>query len=156
VGEEGDHKRSAAVLSRAIFLDPANPSLFRLRARACLNLRDFAAAIANLRKTVSLCPSEGEGLAPTLADAHFRLGEELVASGNHEAALGEFTAASELCPTERDYIMRRLECLLRLGRGEQCLNLVEKELKQGLPTPELHLMHAKISLSFEKVNRQFF
>jgi tetratricopeptide (TPR) repeat protein len=107
VGEEGDHKRSAAVLSRAIFLDPANPSLFRLRARACLNLRDFAAAIANLRKTVSLCPSEGEGLAPTLADAHFRLGEELVASGNHEAALGEFTAASELCPTERDYIMRR-------------------------------------------------
>ena len=45
-----------------------------------------------------------------------------------------------------------MDCLLHLGRCEECLKMVETELERGPPTPQLHLMRAKISLLFEKVN----
>jgi tetratricopeptide (TPR) repeat protein len=105
--EEGDHTHSIAVLSRAISLDPSNPTLFKLRATAHFNQGDYTAVIANYNKTVSLCPEEAGGVASELADAHFRRGEKLLGGGDYELALADFMAASELCPEERIYITSR-------------------------------------------------
>ena len=105
--EEGDHTHSIAVLSRAISLDPSNPTLFTLRATAHFNQGDYTAVIANYNKTVSLCPEGAGGVAYKLADAHFRRGEKLLGGGDYELALADFRAASELCPVERIYITSR-------------------------------------------------
>ena len=105
--EEGDHTHSIAVLSRAISLDPSNPTLFKLRATAHFNQGDYTAVIANYNKTVSLCPEGAGGVAYKLADAHFRRGEKLLCGGDYELALADFMAASELCPVERIYITSR-------------------------------------------------
>ena len=44
-----------------------------------------------------------------------------------------------------------MDCLLSLGRSEECLKMIEAELKRAPPTPQLHLMHAKLNIFFEKV-----
>ena len=105
--ERGDHKRSLAILSRAVSLEPSNHTLFRCRAEAYFQLGDHTAAIANYNKTVSLSPDEAGGVASRLADAHSRRGEQLSREEAYDSALRDFTAASELCPSERNYITRR-------------------------------------------------
>ena len=178
--EEGDYRQCIALLSRAISLDPSNHTLFKLRAAAFLGQADYTPAIANYNKTVSLYPKEAGGVASKLADAHFKRGEKLFGGGDYNSALVDFIAASKLCPEKRIYTisrwvqwvwlvvgvvcpdwslfvhigscLSRMDCLLCLGRSEECLGMVQEELTRGSPTPQLYLMHAKINLLFEKVN----
>ena len=46
-----------------------------------------------------------------------------------------------------------MECLLSLGRSEECLEMIRAEIARAPPTPRLHLMHAKLNLLFEKVKK---
>lgn len=53
------------------------------------------------------------------------------------------------------FLFSRVLCLLSLKRYEDCLQMVEAELEHGLPTPQLYLIHAKISIMFEKVHTMY-
>ena len=105
--EEGDYTHCIAVLSRAMALEPHNPELFKKRADAYIQLKDYASAIANYQKTISLAPSEATGLASRMADAYFKSGKILCAQGNLEAGLEAFTMAAQLLPQEQEYTLQR-------------------------------------------------
>ena len=105
--EEGDHARCISILSRAIALAPCNAELFKKRGDAYFQLNDFVSAIANYKRTISLSPSEAAGLAARVADAYYRSGRLFCAESRFEAALEEFSRASEFHPDGREYTMQR-------------------------------------------------
>ena len=116
--EGGDFRHCVAVLTRAVALNPQNPILFHKRADAYFELNDYSSAIVNYKKTVSLAPEKATELAIKMADTHFRYGDVFSQRGEHEAALEEYTIASNLRPCERDYIIKRCVsgCGLLSGR----------------------------------------
>lgn len=105
--EEGDYTHCVAVLSRAMALEPHNPELFKKRADAYIQLKDYSSAIANYQKTISLAPSQATGLASCMADAYFKSGKALCEQSNLEASLEAFTKAAELLPEEQEYTLQR-------------------------------------------------
>ena len=103
----GDLKRAVAKLTRAIVLDPRNAELFKQRAEALVSLGDYHMAIANFRKVLSLNPGEEEEMSGRLATVYHLHGQALVEQQQHDQALEMFRMASEYCPKEKMYTMRR-------------------------------------------------
>ena len=104
---EGDPKAAVAKLNRAICLDPRNPELFRQRAVLHEALQDYHSVIINLKKVLSLCPSEHAELTLRLAAMFHLYGQTLMAEGKYEEALEMFQAAIGYQPGEKEYTLKR-------------------------------------------------
>lgn len=104
---EGSHDLAVAKLTRAIVLQPQNPVLFSRRAAAYASLGNHHAAILNLRKALSLNPSDSPTLTAQLAIAYYQHGQVLEADGWHDRASVMYQRASECDPGAKEYVMRR-------------------------------------------------
>ena len=104
---DGDSRAAVAKLNRAIALDPRNPELFRQRAVLHEALQDYHSVIINLKKILSLCPSERAELTRQLATMYCLYGQTLMAEGRYEEALETFQEAIGYQPEEKEYTMKR-------------------------------------------------
>ena len=105
--QDGDPKGAVTKLTRAISLDPMNADLFKQRAEAYATLQDFHSAIINLRKALSLRPSEHTAITGRLASMHYLYGKALSQGEEYKRALEAFGVASEYRPGEKKYTMQR-------------------------------------------------
>lgn len=107
MSSKGSHDSAVAKLTRAITLQPQNPTLFSRRAAAYTSLGNHHAAILNLRKALSLSPSDGPSLTGQLATAYYQHGLALEADREHDCAAVMYQKASESDPGAKEYVMRR-------------------------------------------------
>ncbi len=149
---EGDSQSAIKTLTRAIALDRHSASLFLQRAEAHVSLEEYHSAALNYQKALSLRPSEGETIRCRLAAVHALHGQSLVSDSRHDQALGEFDQALVHCPGEKEYVMKRIECLLRIQRYGECLERLEEELATDDTNPQLYLLRAQLKLLFGNVS----
>ena len=105
----GQPQDAIAKLNKALALRPREAHLYHERAWAYQRTGDYSTAIQNVKKAMALgCPcSEASVLEEQLAELYVQFGEEYYAREQHEAALHEFSKASEIQPDHRGHILKR-------------------------------------------------
>lgn len=86
---------AAGLLEKAVLAQPTNPDPYFHLSQALLATRKYTEAIAALRKSIALNPSLGHNNYQ-VATAHYRLGQALLKTGQHEAAQQELQVAADL------------------------------------------------------------
>lgn len=152
---EGDPRSAIKKLTRAIVLDQRNADLFLQRAEVYVSLEDYHSAIINYQKVLSLRPSEEEEIFHKLAAVHSLHGQSLMSSRRYEQALRAFDRALGCSPGEKEYVMKRIECLLELQRYGESLKGVEAELATDETNPQLYLLHAQLNKLFGNVGLSY-
>lgn len=105
---------------------PGDPTAQRVRARALLASGQAVAAEGELR-TLLQTYGEDPGL-------HLQLSQSLTAQGRYEAALVAVRRARELAPAGVEPLLRELDVLDQLGRGDEMDGVAERFLEQN-PAP---------------------
>ena len=106
---KGEAKNAITKLNRALALRPREAHLYHERAWAYRQAGDYSAAIQNMKKTMALgCPcTEASVLKEQLAGLHIQFGEERYSRKQYEAALEEFSKASEIQPDHRSHTLKQ-------------------------------------------------
>lgn len=143
-------------LSRALVLQPRNPSLYQQRAEGYMALGDFSSAIQNLKKALTLTQTEDMEIKDRLVSLYESYGDIFYKQHKYNLAIENYQKAIDLQPDQRRYKVKRISCLLHLKDYKQCLSLVENELQIGSPTIELLLIRAHLYLVFGNVRNLFY
>ncbi len=111
LGEQGDHAGAEAIFRRLLTDDPSNAELLNDHAAALINLREYAAAEADLLKAISA--------APHVAVAHINLAIVCFMLGRMTRASESAARAFELAPDRPDYreVWQALKSLPFFGMG---------------------------------------
>ena len=149
---EGDPKQSVKKLTRAIALDPHNAALFKGRAEAHVSLQEYHSGVINFKKALSLSPSEREEIENRLATVHYLHGQALVAEEHYDRALEEFDLALNYHPSQKEYVMQKIDCLLSLQRYRESMEAIERELVADDTNPQLYFLRAKLHMLFGNVS----
>ncbi|KAM4663758.1 tetratricopeptide repeat protein 16 [Discoglossus pictus] len=129
--------------SKAIALDPERGDLYVKRAEAFLHLCDFQSAVLNLQKALSITPGQAE-VEALLAFTLYLQGQCLYEQGRYLDALESFTQGAELQPGNSHFVIRSISCLSALGRPEDCIRLVNKQLEEDRQNPDLYVLRARL------------
>ncbi|XP_078282420.1 tetratricopeptide repeat protein 16-like [Rhinoraja longicauda] len=141
-----------AVISfnKALTLDPQQKEFYLRRAEAYLMIGDFQSSVLNHRLASNLDPSD-DALVTQIAHTLYIQGQYLFEVNMYGEALEIFAQASELRPANQHYHMRSIATLLALGRLEDCLQYVNKQLEVVTSNPELYILRARLHDHFSKV-----
>ncbi|XP_007942560.1 tetratricopeptide repeat protein 16 [Orycteropus afer afer] len=147
--EQEDWETAVLLFSRALHLDPRLVDFYALRAEAYIQLCDFSSAVQNLRRAYSFEPENTKFQERLTLVLHLQ-GQCLFEQCAYQDALFIFSQASELQPQEPCFRYRCMACLLALGRHQDCLTLVTKELKHGTTNADVYVLRARLYNFFHK------
>ncbi|XP_032905251.1 tetratricopeptide repeat protein 16 isoform X2 [Amblyraja radiata] len=106
------------------------------RGKILLNRDLLEEAVISFNKALTLDPQQGQYLFEV---------------NMYGEALEIFALASELRPANQHYHMRSIATLLALGRLEDCLQYVTKQLEVVTSNPELYILRARLHDHFSNV-----
>lgn len=128
-----------ADLDRALELSPENKEFLVNRGGARSAVGNFSGAINDSLKAIRL-----DG---TLASPRYTLAAAYDATGQHDAAMEQFTHAMSLDPVDADVgLARRAHCLYSLGKPTLAMRDVNQAIELS-PSPEAHLVRATLFVS---------
>ncbi|XP_042193369.1 tetratricopeptide repeat protein 16 [Callorhinchus milii] len=142
--------KAVTLFSKAISLQPERVELYVSLADAYLQFCDFQSAIMNYRRAYTLNPGNEE-LQLQVGFTTYIQGQCLFEMQMYSEALGAFTEASELCPENQGYQVRRIVCLAALGRFKEALQVANKLVMVQKNNPELYILRARIHDHFGNV-----
>ncbi|XP_054993587.1 tetratricopeptide repeat protein 16 [Sorex araneus] len=149
--EKKDWEMAVLFFSRALHLDSELVDFYVLRAEAYIQLCDFSSAAQNLRKAYYYQPDNTDFLK-RLSLVLYLKGQCLFELCSFSEALKYFLQAAKLQPQRSCFRYRCMACYLALGRLENCLSYINKEMKQGLVSADLHVLRARLYNAFKKPN----
>ncbi|XP_069743385.1 tetratricopeptide repeat protein 16-like isoform X2 [Narcine bancroftii] len=145
----GQLEEAVISFSKALALDPQKEFYLR-RAEAYLMFGDFQSSVLNYRMASNLDPSDEE-LVSQISHTLYIQGQYLFEVKMYGEALEVFALASELRPANQYFHMRSIATLLALGRLEDCLQYVNKQLEVASSNPELYILRARLHDRFSNV-----
>lgn len=104
--KDGKFEACLGFLRKAMFIQPNNAELYKLRGEAYLQLCDFKSAILNYKHVCILQPDNEESFTK-LAFIYFLLGQSYYDEQMYLDALECFTRAAEMKPKNSGYHARR-------------------------------------------------
>ncbi len=147
----GEVENAALHLRKAVELAPNYPKALANFGKAMLLLKRYPAAVKALRRSVALRPA---------AEIFDLLGQGEYALGGHARALGSFDKALAGKPDSIDIAMRRIGCLISLGRPEAVRDDVAKLIERAPGVSQFHAVlgqaHAQLGeheLAIAELNR---
>ncbi|CAK6433596.1 unnamed protein product [Pipistrellus nathusii] len=147
--EREDWETAVLFFSRAIHLDPQLVDFYALRAEAYIQLCDYSSAVQNLRRAHSFQP-ENDQFLNRLTLVLYLQGQCLFEQCVFLDALNVFSQAFDLQPEKASFRYRCMACLLALRRYQDCLSLVNKEVKHGTTNADIYIFRARLYNFFGK------
>ncbi|XP_062930230.1 tetratricopeptide repeat protein 16-like [Mobula hypostoma] len=136
--------------NKALNLDPRRKEFHLRKAEAYLYIGDFQSSVLNYRMASNLDPAD-ESLVSTISHTLYIHGQYLFEVKMYGEALEIFALASELRPANQHYHMRSIATLLALGRLEDCLQYVTKQLEVVPSNADLYILRARLQDHFSNV-----
>ncbi|XP_068771453.1 tetratricopeptide repeat protein 16 [Struthio camelus] len=156
-GREAARLRPAAMLAvlgslsrarlggqHALRVSMVQAELYQQRAEAFLQLCDFQSAMLNFRKALTLAPAQQQPCLARLALVLDLQGRCLLDQELYCEALEAFTRAAELQPHCRVFRQRSIMCLAALNKFPECLQTVNRDLKEDVRNPDLYVLRASL------------
>lgn len=81
---------------------------------------------------------------PNHAEGRYVLGLILSEGNSHQDALGQFQQALQIAPSKGDYWLAFAETLLKLGRDDQALEIIDDLIGKGLDWPQAIALRDRI------------
>jgi serine/threonine protein kinase/Tfp pilus assembly protein PilF len=129
---------AAEELEPALKKAPGLAALYRARAQLALDRGDTTSAQADFHEAI-LHEPVGAALR---ADDHVQIGRLLQRDRKHEAALEEYKSALQEWPDQPAALRGRGEMLLELRKYDEAAQALDRCLKVGPPSSELHRLRA--------------
>ncbi|XP_012876978.1 PREDICTED: tetratricopeptide repeat protein 16 [Dipodomys ordii] len=147
--EQEQWEQAVLFFSRALHLDSKMIEFYALRAEAFIQVCDFSSAAQNLRKACVLQPENTKYLE-RLTFVLYLQGQSMFEQCDYLDALNIFLHAFELQPHKACFRYRCMACLLALKRHQDCLAIINKEVKQGTNNADIYLLRARLYNFFQK------
>ncbi|XP_011402749.2 PREDICTED: tetratricopeptide repeat protein 16-like [Amphimedon queenslandica] len=132
-------------INRALVLNPRDPYLYQLRAKALFQSKDYILAIQNITKALRLAPSD-HLLQEMLAVTHGCYADTLYDQGLYEKALDHYNVVYNVLP---HYLIKCISCYIHLKDYQPAMTLLKTKISDDVPNKvDLLLMRAKLHLLF--------
>lgn len=118
--QNGNYENSRQTLDEALKLDPENPQLHVLGARVAIELNHLDQADASLARARTIDAKN--------VDAVYLSGVVAQRWQKWDDALAYYATASELAPSELDYLLAKAEMLLTLDRRSEALRMLQDKI----------------------------